>query len=262
MYFTARRALGGRRLRGRVASLDFRDARTMGAAPCAADGRSAAAFDHMDFTASGRYALVSCEFSGRAIVVDMQSERVVRVIPRSPSGAIASGRQALARRSHVLRRRHGARRRLADPRAPRPARDPLRADGRRARHGPVPEPGREGTCTCQNRGEGSISVILVRDASPDREVVGCRADRRRTWGGVSANGRILWLSGRSDSAVYAILDADRGGCCTGSRSAMGLTAYACGPSPARYFDRPHRHPPLAAPRSGRGPRAAAPPDRG
>ena len=36
--------------------------------------------DHMDYTASGRLALVSCEFGGRMIVVDLRRERVVKTI--------------------------------------------------------------------------------------------------------------------------------------------------------------------------------------
>ncbi|TML91907.1 MAG: YncE family protein, partial [Actinobacteria bacterium] len=36
--------------------------------------------DHMDFTASGTRALVSCEFNGRMIVVDLRRERVVKTI--------------------------------------------------------------------------------------------------------------------------------------------------------------------------------------
>jgi DNA-binding beta-propeller fold protein YncE len=33
--------------------------------------------DHMDFSADGRYAFPSCEFSGRMIKVDLQTGRVV-----------------------------------------------------------------------------------------------------------------------------------------------------------------------------------------
>src|SRR5947208_328587 len=36
--------------------------------------------DHMDFTSSARFALVSCEFNGRMIVVDLRRERVVKTI--------------------------------------------------------------------------------------------------------------------------------------------------------------------------------------
>src|SRR5919197_840982 len=40
--------------------------------------------DHMDYTSSGRFALVSCEFNGRMIVVDLRRERVVKTIALSP----------------------------------------------------------------------------------------------------------------------------------------------------------------------------------
>ncbi len=72
-----------------------------------------AGVDHMDFTADGRFALVSCEFAGRMVVVDLRRERVVKA-HRSARGRDAPGRQALARRAHVLRRRHGLQRRVAD----------------------------------------------------------------------------------------------------------------------------------------------------
>ncbi len=40
--------------------------------------------DHMDYTASGRFALVSCEFAGRMIVVDLRREKVVKTIELRP----------------------------------------------------------------------------------------------------------------------------------------------------------------------------------
>src|SRR5207248_1729315 len=36
--------------------------------------------DHMDFTASGRYALVSCEFSGQMLQLDVPHKRIVKTI--------------------------------------------------------------------------------------------------------------------------------------------------------------------------------------
>src|SRR2546422_6521223 len=50
--------------------LDFRDARTM-ALHHALATPECAGVDHMDYTADGRYALVSCEFPGRSIVIDL-----------------------------------------------------------------------------------------------------------------------------------------------------------------------------------------------
>ena len=40
--------------------------------------------DHMDYTADGRTALVSCEFGGRMVVVDLVHERVLKTIRLSP----------------------------------------------------------------------------------------------------------------------------------------------------------------------------------
>ena len=53
--------------------LDFRDAQTMElvkqvAVPCRG-------VDHMDFSASGRYLIASCEFSGQMVKVDVSSRR-------------------------------------------------------------------------------------------------------------------------------------------------------------------------------------------
>src|SRR5207253_2291400 len=60
----------------RLQKLDFRDAHSMKlsktiATPCRG-------VDHMDFTASGRYALVSCEFSGQMLKLDVARRRSCR----------------------------------------------------------------------------------------------------------------------------------------------------------------------------------------
>ena len=93
--------------------------------------------DHMDFTANGRDALVSCEFAGRTVVVDLARERVRKTIPLR-ARRHAPGRQALAGREDVLRRRHGLERRVGDRRAA-DAQARVHLDrGRRAR--PLPQP--------------------------------------------------------------------------------------------------------------------------
>ena len=82
LYFTAdgRRAIvvaeGLRRL-------DFRSPHTMKlmhSMPAPQCG----GIDHMDFTADGRQALVSCEFTGRMVVVDLQREKVLKTIELRP----------------------------------------------------------------------------------------------------------------------------------------------------------------------------------
>ena len=149
----------------------------------------------------GSYLIASCEFSGKLIKVDVASQKVVgalalpdgrEVCPQdvklSPDGRIfyvadmmsngvweVDGDKLTTRRFHPTR----ARARTASTRAGTPA-----------------------SSTFRNRGDGTISVISFRT----RRVVA-------TWhipggspdmGGVSADGKVLWLSGRYNSEVYAI----------------------------------------------------------
>jgi DNA-binding beta-propeller fold protein YncE len=155
--------------------------------------------DHMDFTASGREALVSCEFAGRAIVVDLVHERVLRAVPLkagampqdvklSPDGRtfyiadMASGGVWLvdARSWHVIR---------------------FQPTGAGA-HGLYPSRNSR-LLYVSNRGEGSISVLSFRTRRPVRKwhIPGGGSP---DMGGVSADGRVLWLTGRYDAELYAI----------------------------------------------------------
>jgi YVTN family beta-propeller protein len=183
----------------RLRKLDFRNAHTFALhrslpVPCSG-------VDHMDFTADGRDLLASCEFSGQLVEVDVQRERVIRVVdlpdgrggmPQdvrvAPDGSVfyvadlnAGGVWVVdAHRFRVL----GLIRTGAGAHGLYPSRD-----------------GKE--LYVSNRGAGSISVISFRT----RRVV-------KTWhipgggspdmGGVSADGKVLWLSGRYNSDVYAI----------------------------------------------------------
>jgi DNA-binding beta-propeller fold protein YncE len=181
----------------RLGRLDFRDAHTFRlhksvAVPCRG-------VDHMDFSADGRYAVASCEFSGALVKIDVARERITRVmylragsVPQdvklSPDGRLFY---------------------VADM-----ARGGLwEIDGRRwLILGFLPTGrGTHGLYTSRdaqylyatNRSEGSVSVVSFRT----RRVV-------KKWlipgggspdmGNVSADGRVLWLSGRWNDVVYAI----------------------------------------------------------
>jgi DNA-binding beta-propeller fold protein YncE len=153
----------------------------------------------MDFTASGRYALVSCEFSGRAIVVDMQSERVVRVIPLAAGAMPQDVKLSPDGRTFYIADMALGGVWLIRVRTLRVIRFELTGAGA---HGLYPSRNAKDLYV-SNRAEGSISVISFATRRPIAKwwlPSGSSPDM----GGVSANGRILWLSGRSDSAVYAI----------------------------------------------------------
>jgi YVTN family beta-propeller protein len=184
----------------RLHRLDFRDAHTFRlhksvSVPCSG-------VDHMDFSADGRFAVVSCEFSGQLLEVDIPHERVADVltlragaapqdVKLSPDGSVfyvadmnANGVWLVdAHQFRVLR---------------------FMPTGRGA-HGLYPSRDAK-YLYVTNRMAGSISVISF----ASRKIV-------RTWhipsggspdmGNVDASGKVLWLSGRYNGVVYAISTA-------------------------------------------------------
>src|SRR6266536_33398 len=181
--------------------LDFRDPRTMKlhrSLPVPCDG-----VDHMDFSADGRYAVASCEYSGTLLKVDVARERLLGVLRLRPGSMPQDVK--LAPDGRVLY--------VADMTANGvwlvtggALGDPLRLAGfvatGKGAHGLYASL-HSRSLYVTNRGEGSVSVLSF----ARRRVVA-------TWhlpgggspdmGGVSADGRVLWLSGRYNAEVYAI----------------------------------------------------------
>lgn len=176
--------------------LDFRDPHTMAmrkSLPVRCKG-----VDHMDYTADGRRALISCEFSGQMALIDLRREKVLRYLPLR-TGAMPQD---------VKLSPDGKRFFVADM-----ASGGVWVIGARTLHKRFERTGKgaHGLYVSRssrflfvsNRGEGTISVLgantgrkhhkwhLPGGGSPDM-------------GGVSASGRILWLSGRYNAEVYAI----------------------------------------------------------
>jgi YVTN family beta-propeller protein len=187
----------------RLRRLDFRDAHTFRLhrsvpVPCVG-------VDHMDFSADGRYLLASCEFSGQMVKVDVARERVVGVLD------LPDGRAGMPQ--DVKLSPDGRTFYVADMRANglwKIDGDALEVTGflptGAGVHGLYPSrDARDLYAT--NRSEGSISVISFRTG----KVV------KKWWipgggspdmGGVSADGKVLWLSGRYNAVVYAISTID------------------------------------------------------
>jgi YVTN family beta-propeller protein len=161
--------------------------------------------DHMDFTASGRQLLASCEFANRMVVVDVATHKLVKTIelhrvadgmPQdvklAPDGKVfyvadmmAGGVYTIDAASFAVtgfqptgKGTHGL----------YVARDSSRL-------------------FISNRGEGSISVLDLHSGqllTKWRIPGGGSPDM----GNVSADGSVLWLSGRYDKVVYAISTVD------------------------------------------------------
>ena len=179
-------------------ALDFRSPHTM-ALQHSLKVPQCPGVDHMDYTADGRDALVSCEFGGRMVVVDLEHERVVRTIPLRRSAMPQDVKLSPDGRTFYVADMASNGVWLIDAASWRVIR--LQHTGRGA-HGLYPS--RDGRdLYVSNRGEGSISVLSFLTRRPIRRwrlPGGGSPDM----GGVSADGRVLWLTGRYDAELYAI----------------------------------------------------------
>ncbi|MHB8234625.1 MAG: YVTN family beta-propeller repeat protein [Solirubrobacteraceae bacterium] len=181
--------------------LDFRDPHTM-ALHRALQTPGCVGVDHMDFTAGGRYALASCEFAGRMIVVDLRTERVVRTIALAAGAMPQDVKLSPDGRTFYVADMALNGVWLINARTMRVRRFELTGAGA---HGLYPSRDAR-VLYVSNRMEGSISVISFATGRPIAKwwlPGGGSPDM----GGLSADGRILWLSGRSNAEVYAISTA-------------------------------------------------------
>jgi YVTN family beta-propeller protein len=206
--------------------LDFRDAHTMRlhhslTVPC--NG-----VDHMDFTADGRYLLASCEFGARMVEVDVRRERVMRTIPLQ-SGAMPQDVKISpdGRTFYVADMMHGGVWMISA--------QSMRVEGfirtGAGAHGLYAS--RDGKLLyVSDRGEGAISVISFARRAVVRKWM-LPGGGSPDMGGVSANGRVLWLSGRYDDVVYAI-DTQSGKLLAKIPVGHGPHGLCVYPQPGRY----------------------------
>ena len=227
----------------RIHQLDFRDPETMALkdslkVPCRG-------VDHMDFTADGRFLIASCEFSAELLKVDVAKHEVVGTLALKATGE----HSATHRPSHSIE---------FNP-------DGMPQDVKTSPDGSVfyvadmvangvylvdPEAfrvigfvptgaGAHGLYASRdskllyvsNRGDGSISVIdfATRKVVEKWQVPGGSPDM----GGVSTDGKVLWLSGRYNKEVYAI-DTQDGRVLARIRVGKGPHGLCVYPQPGRY----------------------------
>ncbi|MEU2396244.1 hypothetical protein [Streptomyces sp. NPDC007369] len=185
--------------------------------------------NHADFSADGRYFIVSCEFSGELLKVDTERMEVVAqqklpfegAMPQdvkiSPDGRTFYVADMMAHGVWVF----------SGDKFDTPK---LLPTGKGCHGLYISRDSRE--MYVSNRGEGSISVFDFRQnkltkkwqlpdgGSPDM-------------GGVSADGKVLWLSGRYHGEVYAI-DTDTGKQLARIPVGGGPHGLAVYPQPGRY----------------------------
>lgn len=196
LYFTpdGRSAMVMAEARRRI---DFRDPHTMRLQHSLAVG--CAGVNHADFTADGRYFLASCEFSGELLVAGTGGRRVVRRIALPRRSMPQDVKLTPDGRTFYVADMHAGGLWRIDAHTFR--RTGFVPTGRGAHGLYVSRDSRY--LYIANRQEGSISVLSFasgRVTGTWRIPGGGSPDM----GGVSADGRVLWLSGRYDGVVYAI----------------------------------------------------------
>ena len=176
--------------------LDFRNPHTF--ALVHRIGVDCAGVDHIDFAANGAYLIATCEFAGRLVRIDQHRLQVAGYLDLPGSSPQDIKLDPTGHTFYVADKTHAGVW-LIDAATFRPTGFiPTGPDA----HGLYPS--RDGRYLyVTNRGNGSISLISF----AAKKVVA-------TWripgggspdmGGLSPDGRVLWLSGRYDSVVYAI----------------------------------------------------------
>jgi YVTN family beta-propeller protein len=216
--------------------LDFRDPQTM-AMQSSLAVPECAGINHADFSIDGRYAIFTCEFSGRLAKVDFVERKVLGYLKLSKGGMPQDVRISPDGRVFYV----------ADMRA----NGVFMVDGDRFTEvGFIPTglgshglyPSRDGKkLYVANRGsghvyaapggKGSVSVIdfATRKVEATWPIPGGGSP---DMGNVSADGKVLWLSGRFDDVVYAIDTAN--GSVKKIRVGTEPHGLAVWPQPGRY----------------------------
>jgi len=208
--------------------------------------------DHMDFTADGRQLIASCEFSGELVKVDVTTRQVIGTLK------LPVEKGAIGIRKGIRVHHGGGRMPVENDRMPQDVKTApdgkllyvadMMADGvhvinpesltvvgfiptGRGAHGLYASRDAK-VLYCSNRDEGTIAIIdfatqkvikkweLPGPASPDM-------------GGVSGDGKTLWLSGRYNAEVYAI-DTESGRLLARIKVGKGPHGLCVYPQPGRY----------------------------
>jgi YVTN family beta-propeller protein len=211
----------------RLRRLDFRDPQTMRLqhsldVPCRG-------VNHLDYSANGRYLIASCEFSNELIKVDVAERKVLGKLPLprrrgqpqdvrlSPDGRIF---YVADMRAHGVYLIDGESFTVRD----------FLPTGKGAHGLNVSRDSR--VLYVSNRGEGSISVI---DFATRKVVNKWRfpGGGSPDMGGLSIDGKVLWLGGRYHHEVYAI-DTTTGRLLARIKVGKGPHGVCIYPQPGRY----------------------------
>jgi DNA-binding beta-propeller fold protein YncE len=205
--------------------LDFRDPHTFAvkrrlSVPCPG-------IDHMDFSANGGYLIASCEFSGQLVKINLHTFKVMGYLHLPGSSPQDVKLDPTGRVFYVADRYRGGVWRIDGARFKALGFFKTGADA----HGLYPSRDAK-YLYVTNRRAGTVSVVSF----ATHRIV-------KTWhirgggtpdmGGVSPDGKVLWLAGRYSSTVYALSTATGR---TLARIAVGVQPHGLcvWPQPGRY----------------------------
>ncbi len=206
--------------------IDFRDAQTMqvvNKVPVGCEG-----VNHADFSPDGRYMIATCEFSSELIKVDVAAQKVIGRIKLFPKGAPQDCRLSPDGKVFYVANMDSNGVHVIDGNAFKQIEFIKTGKGA---HGEYFS--RDGKYMyISNRGEGTISIldcatrklvnkwVIPGGGSPDM-------------GGVSPDGKKLWLSGRYNSEVY-VFDTSNGKLLARIPVGKGPHGLCVYPQPGRY----------------------------
>jgi YVTN family beta-propeller protein len=161
--------------------------------------------NHMDFTVDGKTALVSCEFANRMIAIDVATGRQLRQfdLDVAPNGMPQDTRLVPDGSAFLVADMHAHGVYVFDGTASR--RTGFIPTGRGAHGIYFSRDGRQAFVS--NRDEGSVSVLDLATRRPVARWT-IPGGGSPDMGGISADGKVLWLAGRYHGEVYAFRLAD------------------------------------------------------
>jgi DNA-binding beta-propeller fold protein YncE len=207
-------------------ALDFRDAQTMKLSDTL--NVDCKGIDHMDFTVDGRFLIASCEFAGKVLKVDVARHKIVGTLELGKGGMPQDVKTSPDGKTFYVADMMANGIYLIEP-------DSFKKIGfmptGKGTHGLYVSRDSK-TLYISNRGEGSVTLLdlATQKIKTKWQIPGGGSP---DMGGVSADGKVLWLSGRYNAEVYAF-DTSDGHLLARIKVGKGPHGLCVYPQPGRY----------------------------